>query len=134
MNNTENNLCKGRVSAIYKNSYVIRFEGKDISARLKGTFQEKAPEFFPVVGDYVSFVNNPIGDSLIVAVEDRTSFLQRPDQAKTGVMQYMVANVDYTLIVTSLNQICAATTADMFVKWRASLIKSEFMLFRLYME
>ena len=104
MNNTENNLCKGRVSAIYKNSYVIRFEGKDISARLKGTFQEKAPEFFPVVGDYVSFVNNPFGDSLIVAVEDRTSFLQRPDQAKTGVMQYMVANVDYTLIVTSLNE------------------------------
>ena len=30
--------------------------------------------------------------------------MQRPDQAKTGVMQYMVANVDYTFIVTSLNE------------------------------
>ncbi len=103
MNNTDN-LSKGRVSAIYKNSYIIRVEEKDISARLKGSFQEEDSENFPVVGDYVSFVNNPSGDSLIVSVDERTSFLQRPDQAKTGVMQYMVANVDYTFIVTSLNE------------------------------
>ena len=105
MNNkiTENN-CKGRVSAIHKNSYIIRFEGKDIPARLKGSFQEGDPEHLPVVGDYVSFVNNPSGESLIASVYDRSSFLQRPDQAKTGVMQYMVANVDYTFIVTSLNE------------------------------
>ena len=104
MNNTDNNLCKGRVSAIYKNSYIIRSEGKDIPSRLKGSFREKDPEDFPVVGDYVSFINNPSGDSLIVSVDERSSFLQRPDQAKTGVMQYMVANVDYTFIVTSLNE------------------------------
>ncbi len=104
MNNTDNKLSKGRVSAIYKNSYIIRFEGKDISARLKGSFQGEDPEHIPVVGDYVSFVYNPSGDSLIVSVYERSSFLQRPDQAKTGVMQYMVANVDYTFIVTSLNE------------------------------
>lgn len=104
MNNTDNNLCKGRVSAIHKNSYEIRFQGNDIIARLKGTFSELSPENFPVVGDYVFFVNNPSGDSLITSVCERASFLQRPDQAKTGVMQYMVANVDYTFIVTSLNE------------------------------
>jgi len=104
MNNTDKNLCKGRVSAIYKNSYIIRFEGRDIPSRLKGSFQEKDPEQLPVVGDYVSFINNPSGDSLIASVDERSSFLQRPDQAKTGVMQYMVANVDYTFIVTSLNE------------------------------
>ena len=104
MNNTDKKFCKGRVSAIYKNSYIIRFEGKDISSRLKGSFQEKNPEQIPVVGDYVSFINNPSGDSLITSVDERSSFLQRPDQAKTGVMQYMVANVDYTFIVTSLNE------------------------------
>ncbi|SFC49565.1 hypothetical protein [Butyrivibrio sp. YAB3001] len=27
MNNTDKNLCKGRVSAIHKNSYTIRFKG-----------------------------------------------------------------------------------------------------------
>ncbi|MCR5669573.1 MAG: ribosome small subunit-dependent GTPase A [Butyrivibrio sp.] len=104
MNNTNNNTCKGRVSAIHKNSYTIRFEGKEIAARLKGTFREEDAEQFPVVGDYVSFVNNPSGESLIQSVCERSSFLQRPDQAKTGVMQYMVANVDYTFIVTSLNE------------------------------
>ena len=104
MNNTDKNLCKGRVSAIYKNSYIIRFEGRDVSSKLKGSFREKDSEDFPVVGDHVSFINNPGGDSLIVSVDERSSFLQRPDQAKTGVMQYMVANVDYTFIVTSLNE------------------------------
>lgn len=104
MNNTDKNICKGRVSAIYKNSYIIRFEGRDVSSKLKGSFREKDPEDFPVVGDHVSFINNPGGDSLIVSVDERSSFLQRPDQAKTGVMQYMVANVDYAFIVTSLNE------------------------------
>ena len=41
---------------------------------------------------------------MIVSVLERSGLLQRPDQAKTGVMQYMVANVDYTFIVTSLNE------------------------------
>lgn len=104
MNTTDKNLYKGRVSAIHKNSYTIRFKGKDISAKLKGAFYEESSEKLPVVGDYVSFDYNESGDSLIVTVYERSSFLQRPDQAKTGVMQYMVANVDYTFIVTSLNE------------------------------
>ena len=58
----------------------------------------------PVVGDYVSFSYNPYGDSVIHEVKERKSFLQRPDQSKTGVMQYMVANADYVFIVTSLNE------------------------------
>ncbi|RKM54720.1 hypothetical protein D6853_12845 [Butyrivibrio sp. X503] len=47
---------------------------------------------------------NSQGDSMILSVCERKSFLQRPDQAKTGVMQYMAANVDYLFIVTSLNE------------------------------
>lgn len=104
MNNSNEKMYKGRVSAIHKNSYILRFEGKDISAKLKGSFRDEEAENLPVVGDYVSFVYNENGDSLITSVYERTSFLQRPDQAKTGVMQYMVANVDYTFIVTSLNE------------------------------
>lgn len=104
MNNSNEKLSKGRVSAIHKNSYILRFEGKDISAKLKGSFRDEEAENLPVVGDYVSFAYNENGDSLITSVYERTSFLQRPDQAKTGVMQYMVANVDYTFIVTSLNE------------------------------
>ena len=93
----------GRISEVNKNSYKIIFMGQEIPAKLKGKFYEEDAENFPVVGDYVKFMHNTQGDSLIFSICERKSFLQRPDQAKTGVMQYMVANVDYLFIVTSLN-------------------------------
>ena len=94
----------GRVSEIRKNSFILSFEGRDIPAKLKGSFYEDAPERWPVVGDFVSFLENPAGDSVIVSVCERKSLLSRPDQAKTGVLQYMVANADYSFIVTALNE------------------------------
>lgn len=94
--------CKGRVLEVQKNRYVLGFDNEELLARLKGSYSSD-PEFHPVVGDYVSFLYNPSGDSVISSVYERKSILQRPDQAKTGVMQYMVANVDYVFIVTSLN-------------------------------
>ena len=106
-NNEQNTLPvenKGRISEIQKNTYTISFQGKEIYAKLKGRFREAEASQLPVVGDYVIFRFNPIGDSVIESVCERKSFLQRPDQAKTATMQYMVANVDYTFIVTSLNE------------------------------
>ncbi len=104
-NEDQNNPEKiGRISEVNKNSFKIRLSGQEISARLKGNLYEEDAEKIPVVGDYVKFMYNPRGDSLILSVCERKSFLQRPDQSKTGVMQYMVANVDYLFIVTSLNE------------------------------
>ena len=100
----DNKTSLGRISEVQKNSYTIRYDGRDIPAKLKGNYYEKEAEQLPVVGDYVDFFYNPAGDSLIESVRERSSFLYRPDQAKTGVMQYMVANVDYTFIITSLNE------------------------------
>lgn len=94
----------GRISEVSRNSYKIRFWEQEISARLKGNFFEKNSDIVPVVGDYVTFLYNRRGDSIIVSVCERDTFLQRPDQAKTGVMQNMVSNVDYCFIVTSLNE------------------------------
>lgn len=93
----------GRICEVQKNSYTIKFWEKELPAKLKGSYYEGASENFPVVGDYVTFRYNPIGDSVILSTCERTSFLKRPDQSKTGVEQYMVANADYTFIVTSLN-------------------------------
>ena len=95
---------RGRICEIRKNSFTIRFEGKDLPAKLKGSFYEKNTNEFPVVGDYVDFEYNPMGDSVILSIEERKSYIQRPDQAKTATMQGMVANVDYVFIVTSLNE------------------------------
>ncbi len=95
---------RGRICEIRKNSFTIRFEGKDLPAKLKGSFYEKNTNEFPVVGDYVDFEYNPMGDSVILSIEERKSYIQRPDQAKTATMQGMVANVDYVFIITSLNE------------------------------
>lgn len=94
----------GRISEVNKNCFKITFHGEEIPAKLKGSFYEEDAEKLPVVGDYVTFLYNRQGDSVILSVNERHSFLQRPDQAKTGVMQYMAANVDYLFIVTSLNE------------------------------
>ncbi|WP_035787114.1 ribosome small subunit-dependent GTPase A [Butyrivibrio sp. XPD2002] len=108
MNNNEQNTLptgnKGRISEIQKNTYTIRFQGKEVPAKLKGSFREVEASQLPVVGDYVIFDYNPIGDSVIESICDRRSFLQRPDQAKSCTMQYMLANADYTFIITSLNE------------------------------
>ena len=94
----------GRISAVHKGGFLIRFWEKELPARLKGSFYEAEAEKLPVVGDYVTFRYEPAGDSVILSVCERSSFLQRPDQAKTGVMQPMAANADYTFIITSLNE------------------------------
>jgi ribosome biogenesis GTPase len=93
----------GRIASVRKNSFLIDFENREVMAKLKGSFYEEDPDRRPVVGDYVTFFYSPAGDSVIRAVRDRKNLLARPDQAKTGVMQYMAANVDYCFIVTSLN-------------------------------
>ncbi len=102
--NTISTENKGRISEIQKNTYTISFQGKEVPAKLKGSFREAEASQLPVVGDYVIFKFNPIGDSVIESVCDRKSFLQRPDQAKSLTMQYMLANADYTFIITSLNE------------------------------
>ena len=95
---------RGRISEIRKNSFIITFEGREIPAKPKGSFYGAEQVAWPVVGDTVSFTENPVGDSVILSVCERKSLLARPDQAKTGVLQYMVANADYCFIVTALNE------------------------------
>ena len=93
----------GRICEVQKNSFTIKFWEKELPAKLKGSYLKESAEKVPVVGDYVTFQYNPLGDSVILTTCERRSILKRPDQAKTGVEQYMVANADYTFIVSSLN-------------------------------
>ena len=101
MNDNKEDLA--RVAEVERNFYVLKYRGMDIPAKLKGGFYGESAEKLPVVGDYVTIIYNSTGESIIQSVRERKSLLMRPDQSKTGVMQYMVANVDYCFIVTSLN-------------------------------
>ncbi len=94
----------GRISEVQKGRFMIRFWEKDLPAKLKGSFYEMEADQLPVVGDYVTFCYQSAGNAILQSVCERTSFLQRPDQAKTGVMQYMVSNVDYVFIITALTE------------------------------
>ena len=100
----QNKELIGRILSVSKNSFTIGYEDEEIPGKLKGNFYWEDSELLPVVGDYVKFIYNPLGESMILSVCERKNLLQRPDQAKTAVMQYMVANVDYTFIITSLNE------------------------------
>lgn len=100
----------GRICEIQKNTFFIRYEGEELRAKLKGSYGNKDNAIWPVVGDYVHFIYNPIGDSMISSVCERKNVLRRPDQSghaigyvKTMLEQVMVANFDYVFIVTSLN-------------------------------
>ncbi|MCR5374610.1 MAG: ribosome small subunit-dependent GTPase A [Lachnospiraceae bacterium] len=100
--NTE--LTVGRVYECQRNLFIVKVNGKEIPAKLKGSFYDMPEGSFPIVGDYVEVMYNTIGESVIYRVCERKSVLKRPDQAKTATMQYMVANADYTFIVTALNE------------------------------
>lgn len=104
-----NEKCIGRICEIQKNTYFIRFDDKELTAKLKGSFYNEGSEV-PVVGDYVDFIFNPYGDSTIIGIRERKSVLTRPDHSghavgyvKTMLVQTMVSNIDYAFIVTSLN-------------------------------
>ena len=102
MNSSQETI--GRISEVRKNSFIISSEGHEFHATLRGRFYTEDAGGFPVVGDYVRFVPGGDDAAVIESVCERKNILQRPDQAKTGVMQYMVANVDHVFIVTSLNE------------------------------
>ena len=99
----------GRICQIQKNSYKIKFWEKEYPAKLKGSFFNEGKEL-PVVGDYVTFLLNPVGDSVITSVCERSSLIKRFDAfghsvngALSNKEQVMVANCDYVFIVVSLN-------------------------------
>jgi len=105
-----NNTQIGRVSEIQKNTFIIRFNDEEMEGKLKGSFFREDDCSLPVVGDYVEFVPNPSGASMIHKVCERKNLLKRPDQSghamayvKNMAEQPMVANFDYVFIVTALN-------------------------------
>ena len=101
--NQKNQEKHGRVIAVQKNRFTIDWEGQELAARLKGSFYEQPSDQWPLVGDEVSFLYNPSGESIIRSVGKRKNLLQRLDPIKTGAIQSMVANVDDCFIVTALN-------------------------------
>lgn len=100
----------GRITEIQKNTIYIKYDGQELMGKLKGSFFANDDYNWPVVGDYVKFDYNPIGESMIYEICERKSILKRPDSrghaygfVKNMNEQPMVSNFDYVFIVTALN-------------------------------
>jgi len=103
------NSVAARVIEAEKSSYIVKDEKGERKAILTGKLIGMGE--FPVVGDYVAVREADKDTALITGIEERKSFVSRPDRSghsdgfvKTMREQPMVANIDRVLITVSLNQ------------------------------
>jgi ribosome biogenesis GTPase / thiamine phosphate phosphatase len=93
-----------RVSAVDRNSYMIRNEFREISAELSGKFSfhvESSVEL-PCVGDWVTVNYHNDGASAIIhRVFPRRTFLRRKCAGQEVDFQMIAANIDIAFIVQS---------------------------------
>lgn len=99
---------KARVTEVHKSNYKVIAEGKEYKAELVGKLLYN--EEFPVVGDYCEITPMDEESVIILSIDERKSFISRPDRSghddsgsNAVKEQAMVANVDYSFIITSMN-------------------------------
>jgi len=93
-----------RVSAVDRNSYMIRNELKEIPAELAGKFYFNidSPVELPCAGDWVTVQYHNDGTSAIIhAVFPRKTFLRRKRAGTEVDYQMIAANIDIAFIVQS---------------------------------
>ncbi len=93
-----------RVSAVDRNSYMVRDESGETSAELSGklAFQIRGPEDLPCVGDWVlARRHDGHAAAIIHGVLPRRTFLRRKSAGPGGGCQMIAANVDAAFLVQS---------------------------------
>ena len=96
--------CIARVSAVDRNSYIIRNELREIPAELAGKFyfRVESPDKLPCVGDWVTVQYHNDGASAIIqGVFPRRTFLRRKRAGVEVDYQMIAANIDIAFIVQS---------------------------------
>lgn len=103
----ETDCIPARVTSVHRERYgVVSAQGEGF-ARLKSAVYRVDPSaVFPTVGDFVLLRWNPSGDSLIVQTLPRKSYFARADGFGSRGVQAVAANIDYALLVSSLNRDC----------------------------
>lgn len=96
----------GRVSSAHKERYTVLTDQGEFTAELLGNlrFTAQNSSDFPVVGDWVALAPYDTNKGLIHAIYPRRTLLERQAVGKTGEKQLIAANIDYGLIVQSLNR------------------------------
>lgn len=95
-----------RVISVNKDSYIIKYNGKDIFAEITGKlmFRADSPLDYPTVGDwvYAQFLDED-SFAIIDEIIPRKSFLKRKTSGKKIEFQLIAANIDTAFIMQSLD-------------------------------
>ncbi|WP_237274478.1 ribosome small subunit-dependent GTPase A [Tenacibaculum ovolyticum] len=95
-----------RVIFEHKDRYIVKTESDELEAELIGRlrFSAESRYHLPAVGDWVAINEYDEGKALIHSVYPRTSILERKAIGKLGKTQIIATNIDYGLIVQSINR------------------------------
>ncbi|WP_040282389.1 ribosome small subunit-dependent GTPase A [Psychroserpens damuponensis] len=95
-----------RVISEHKDRYIVKTESNELEAELIGNLRFTAENRYdlPAVGDWVAINEYDEGRALIHSVYPRTSMLERKAIDKLGKTQIIATNIDYGLIVQSVNR------------------------------
>ena len=96
----------GRVTLEYKDRYTVKTESNQFDAELIGNLRYTTTNKndLPAVGDWVAISEYDEGKALIHAVLPRNSILERKAVGKLGQTQIIATNIDFALIVQSVNR------------------------------
>jgi ribosome biogenesis GTPase len=96
----------GRVILAHRDRYTVRTESNEFDCELVGNlrFTVTDKSKLPSVGDWVAISEYDEGKALIHAVLPRSSILERKAVGKLGETQIIATNIDFGLIVQSVNR------------------------------
>lgn len=101
----KSNYIPARITSVHRERYgVICAQGESFARLKSGVYRANPSAVYPTVGDFVLLYWNASGDSLIVETLPRKSFFARSDGFGSRGMQAIAANIDYALLVSSLNR------------------------------
>lgn len=96
----------GRVIAEHKDRYVVKTDTGEFDSELIGNLRFTAESRYdvPAVGDWVAISDYDEHKALIHSIYPRHSILERQAVGKSGQVQIIATNIDYGLIVQSVNR------------------------------
>ena len=96
----------GRVILEHRDRYTVKTESNEFDCELIGNlrFTVNDKNELPCVGDWVAISEYDEGKAMIHAVLPRSSILERKAIGKLGQTQIIAANIDFGLIIQSVNR------------------------------
>ncbi len=96
----------GRIISEHKGRYVVKTDAGEFDSELIGNLRYTAESRhdLPAVGDWVAISEYDEDKALIHSIYPRHSIIERKAVGKSGQVQIIATNIDYGLIVQSVNR------------------------------